>query len=31
VTSDFVWIESDEEFFRPKKTDQQWNGLTIWF
>jgi hypothetical protein len=23
VTSDFVWIESDEEFFRPKKTDQQ--------
>jgi len=31
VTSDFVWIESDEEFYRVKKTDQEWNGLIIWF
>jgi len=23
VTSDFVWIESDEEFYRVKKTDQE--------
>ena len=22
VTSDFVWIESDEEFFRQKKTEE---------
>jgi len=31
VTSDFVWIESDEEFYRVKKIDQEWNGLIIWF